>query len=57
MANQKKEVSEQNSSETQDDLEQETQLDLENLDLDNLNLEVEAIDERISPSETNVFDK
>ncbi|HPF13734.1 MAG: hypothetical protein H6829_00975 [Planctomycetes bacterium] len=27
------------------------------LDLDHLDLSVEAIDERISPSETNVFDK
>lgn len=29
----------------------------EDLDLENLDLSVEKVDERISPSETNVFDK
>ncbi|MFT4649166.1 MAG: hypothetical protein ACI87O_000323 [Planctomycetota bacterium] len=51
MAANKKEVSE-NEGASQEEQSQETELDLENLDL-----EVEAIDERISPSETNVFDK
>lgn len=31
--------------------------ELGDLDLENLDLSVEAVDERISPSETNVFDK
>ena len=30
---------------------------LEGLDLENLDLTVETVEERISPSETNVFDK
>ncbi len=51
MATNKKEVTE-NEISTQDDQIVEAELDLENLDL-----EVEAIDERISPSETNGFDK
>lgn len=51
MAANKKEVSE---NETGAQEEQITEMEL---DLDNLDLEVEAIDERISPSETNVFDK
>ncbi len=29
----------------------------EELDIDNLDLTVETVEERISPSETNVFDK
>ncbi len=51
MAANKKEVTE-NETIAQDDQSLETELDLDNLDL-----EVEAIDERVSPSETNVFDK
>lgn len=30
---------------------------LKDLDLDNLDLSIETVEERISPSETNVFDK
>ncbi len=44
-------------SATQSDQGGEASGDLESLDLENLDLKVEAIDERISPSETNVFDK
>ena len=51
MAANKKDLSE-NEITAQDDQTAETELDLDNLDL-----EVEAIDERVSPSETNVFDK
>ncbi|MCP5021277.1 MAG: hypothetical protein GY930_05835 [bacterium] len=56
MATQKKSTTEQQDI-TLDEQIQEKASELENLDLENLDLEVEAIDERVSPSETNVFDK
>ncbi len=56
MATHKKDAAEQDNT-TQSEQAQENATELESLDLENLDLKVEAIDERISPSETNVFDK
>ncbi len=56
MATQKKDNTEQLDV-TLDEQIQENAGELEKLDLENLDLKVEAVDERISPSETNVFDK
>ena len=47
--------------EKKDDVQEQDQQTATNeaaeLDLDNLDLTVETVEERISPSETNVFDK
>ncbi len=51
----KKEAAE--AQETEESQETSGQESNQELDLDSLDLSVEAVDERISPSETNVFDK
>jgi hypothetical protein len=43
--------------EQQDSTEATAETTAEDLDLDSLDLSVETVEERISPSETNVFDK